>query len=100
VDFLKIQRHRQILMRKMADVMENVDLYVCNTDLGDCTLCSMTGHPAVIVPWTFASVRNQPEQPQCTALVGRLFGDDLLLSVAHAFQSKTDFHARRPKIEA
>jgi hypothetical protein len=38
-------------------------------------------------------------QPQCTTLVGNLYGDDLILSLAHAFQKQTDFHSRRPKLE-
>ncbi|MND01441.1 hypothetical protein D3C83_204340 [compost metagenome] len=37
-------------------------------------------------------------QPICVTVVGQLFADDKLLSVAHAFQKRTDFHARRPTI--
>jgi Asp-tRNA(Asn)/Glu-tRNA(Gln) amidotransferase A subunit family amidase len=37
-------------------------------------------------------------QPVCTMLVGQLFADDKILSVAHAYQTSTDWHSRHPKI--
>jgi Asp-tRNA(Asn)/Glu-tRNA(Gln) amidotransferase A subunit family amidase len=105
VDFLNTQRHRWKLCADMAAVFKDFDLYVCNTDLGDCTLTSLTGHPAVVLPYAFSATPGRgnaaptPAQPQCTTLVGNLYADDLILSVAHAFQEKTDFHTRRPKLE-
>ena len=37
--------------------------------------------------------------PLTTTLIGDLFADDRILSVAHAFQKGTDWHSRRPEIE-
>ena len=38
VDYLNVQRHRQLLVRQMAAVMADVDLYVCTAGLGDVLL--------------------------------------------------------------
>jgi Asp-tRNA(Asn)/Glu-tRNA(Gln) amidotransferase A subunit family amidase len=31
-------------------------------------------------------------------LIGKLFADDLVLSVAHAYQRATEWHLRRPSL--
>ena len=37
--------------------------------------------------------------PLTTTLLGELFSDDRILSVAHAFQKRTDWHLRRPPLD-
>jgi hypothetical protein len=37
-------------------------------------------------------------QPIGGVLTGKLYGDDVLLSVAHQVQRRTDWHARRPEL--
>ena len=100
VDFLNVQRHRHLLMQQMAAVMADFDLYICTAGLGDCTLTSMTGHPAVVVPCGFGPRRGRPAQPLCTVLVGALFADDKLLSVAHVYQQATPWHEHHPTLKA
>jgi len=99
---LKIQRHRLILMQQMGKLMEDFDLYVVNTDAGEANLTSMTGNPCVVVPWNFAAAGrgNAPAQPQCTFLVGRLFADDVVLSVASTYQRATNWHEKHPTLTA
>ena len=99
IDYLNVQRHRELLVRRMAAVMADFDLYVCSANLGDVVLTSLTGHPAVVVPAGFGRRRGQPPQPLCTTLVGNLFADDTLLSVAHAYQQATHWHERHPKVQ-
>ena len=36
--------------------------------------------------------------PTCAVLAGNLYNDDLILSVAHQFQTHTDFHLKHPSI--
>ena len=36
--------------------------------------------------------------PTCAQIIGNLFNDDLILSVAHKFQTATDIHLKRPTI--
>jgi len=118
LDFIQGQRRRQILMQEMALVMNGVDMYV--TSSGDVTLTNQTGHPAAVVQTGFGVPRRGGgggragggapaaagatpppagvEQPLVTTLIGGLFNDDKILSVAHAYQVATEWHKRRPKL--
>lgn len=96
LEFLQMQRHRQVLVQKMAEFMKDLDIYLDgNTDIG---LHSLTGHPCAVLPYTFGQGDNA--QPICTTIIGNLFADDKILSVASAYQQATDWHNRRPKISA
>ena len=100
MDYVNEQRRRLILMREMAEAIEGFDMFVSGS--GETRLTNDTGHPAVVVPYGFG-IRN-PEadspttMPLTTVLVGDLFADDKLLSVAHLFQQGTDWHLRRPDL--
>ena len=101
LDFVQSQRRRLILMKQMAEVMQDFDMFVSGS--GQVGLTNQTGHPAVVVPYDYG-VRNPDsesptEMPLTTTLIGDLFADDKILSVAHAFQQGTDWHSRRPPIE-
>ena len=101
LDFVQSQRRRHILMKEMAEVMKDFDMFVSGSGLVGLT--NQTGHPAAVVPYDFG-VRNPDsesptEMPLTTTLIGDLFTDDRILSVAHAFQKGTDWHSRRPEIE-
>jgi Asp-tRNA(Asn)/Glu-tRNA(Gln) amidotransferase A subunit family amidase len=78
-------------MRDMDEFMADLDMYVSPS--GDSNLTNHTGHPVVVVPYQF---RNG--QPQCLVVVGALFADDKLLSVAHSYQSATRWHLKHPEI--
>ena len=79
--------------------MADFDMYISNTDLGDCTLTSMTGHPALVVQCGFGSRRNQPPQVLCTNIVGALFAEDKILSLANAYQRATKWHEQRRQVD-
>jgi Asp-tRNA(Asn)/Glu-tRNA(Gln) amidotransferase A subunit family amidase len=53
---------------------------------------NLTGHPAVVLPNGF-SARGTPLS---ITFVGNLFKDSEALTVAHAYQTATDFHRRHP----
>ena len=98
LEFVQSQRRRLVLIKQMAEVMQDFDIFVSGSGLVGLT--NQTGHPAVVVPYDFG-VRNPDadsptEMPLTTTLIGTLFADDKLLSVAHAFQQGTDWHQRRP----
>ena len=101
LDFVQSQRRRLILMKQMAEVMQDFDMFVSGS--GQVGLTNQTGHPAAVVPYDYG-VRNPDsesltEMPLTTTLIGDLFADDKILSVAHAYQQGTDWHSRRPSIE-
>ena len=100
LDFVQSQRRRLILMKRMAEVMDGFDMFVSGSGLVGLT--NQTGHPAAVVPYDYG-VRNPDadsptEMPLTTTLIGDLFADDKILSVAHAFQRESDWHSRRPEI--
>ena len=120
-DFINSQRRRYTLITQMAELLKDVDMYVpAGQGQGqwDIGLHAQTGHPCAVVPYKFEpqpsrSPNARPDtsaaaraaeqivynpQPICAVLAGNLYNDDLILSVAHKYQTSTDWHTRRPKL--
>ena len=101
LDYVQAQRRRMLLMREMAVVMADFDMFVSGSGLTGLT--NQTGHPAVVVPYDFGRRDPQEEgqrpQPLTTTLIGNIFADDKVLSVAHAFQAATAWHMERPPLD-
>lgn len=100
LDYVQAQRRRLILMKEMQDATRGVDMFVSGS--GHVGLTNQTGHPAAIVQYGYG-VRNPDDEapttmPLTTTLLGDLFADDKILSVAHAFQKRTGWHLRRPPL--
>jgi len=98
LEFLQASRRRWILMQKWDEVLKDFDVMV-----GGLNASNATGHPAVVVPYTFGTATNaegvvSPEQPRTVTLFGHVFADDLVMNVAHAYQVRHDWHLRRPKL--
>ena len=102
LEYVQDQRRRFLLMQEMARAMDGVDMFVSGTGLPGLT--NQTGHPAVVVPFGFGPRDDAGEarrsQPLTTTLIGALFADDKVLSVAHAYQEATTWHRRRPVLDA
>ncbi len=103
VEFLQANRARTILMRRMAEVMRMVDVFVCPSFRGSALrITNLTGHPAVCVPNAFHTLADTPESnrrsPGSITFVGGLYRDAAALTLAHAYQAATDFHRLRPPI--
>lgn len=100
VEYLQSQRRRHILMKRMAEAMRGFDMFVSGS--GQTGLTNTTGHPAVVVPYGFGP--RDPEQegstvmPLTAIIIGDLFADDRILSVAHAVQAASDWHLRHPEL--
>lgn len=101
MDYVHSQRRRLIVMKQMAAVMDGFDMFV--TGSGEVGLTNQTGHPAAVVQYGFGlrdpDDTDQNPQPLTTTLIGDLFADDQILSVAHAFQAKTNWHTRHPSLD-
>lgn len=101
LDYLQAQRRRMVFMREMATAMDDFDMFVSGSGLVGLT--NQTGHPAVVVPYDFGRLNPQAEdqrpQPLTTTLIGNVFSDDKVLSVAHAFQAATSWHLERPLLD-
>lgn len=91
VDYLNNQRKRLKLMQEMDAYMDGVDAYVSMG--GDIRLTNLTGNPSAVVPY-----KMDDQQPRCLTLIGRMYADDVILSIAHAYQSVTDWHDNHPDV--
>ena len=122
MDFIQSQRRRQLLITAWEKYLENTDAYIGAADTG---VHAQTGHPVAVVQMAFgvraggqsgrgggggggrggdstvapsAPPPAQNPQPICTQIAGNLYNDDIVLGIAHKFQSNTDFHTHRPQI--
>ncbi|MES2176750.1 MAG: amidase [Gemmatimonadota bacterium] len=112
-EFMQSQRRRYVLVSKWAEYMKDLDLFIgSNADVGP---NAQTGHPCAVVPYKFdvpaqfgggrgggAANATPPAplnpQPICGVIVGNLYNDDKILSVAHQFQVHNDVYLKHPKL--
>ena len=93
VEYIQANRARQVLIQKMHDVMQNVDVYICPTyGANNLLLTNLTGHPSVVLPNGF----TDDGQPTSITFMGGLFDEGTLLGVAERYQQATDFHRQHP----
>jgi Asp-tRNA(Asn)/Glu-tRNA(Gln) amidotransferase A subunit family amidase len=123
MDFLNNQRRRLILTTKWGEFMKDLDMFIAgpSTDVG---INAQTGHPCAVVPYKFDVPAQQGgggggrggagaagaaapaatpapalnPQPICATIIGALFNDDKILSVAHQFQTHTDVVNKHPAL--
>ncbi len=96
VEYLRANRIRTLLCRQMAELFQDVDLYVGGNDL---VLTNMTGHPCAVLPAGFRE-RDGVETPYAITFTGKLYGESDLLAVASAYQRATGVHLKRPPLKA
>jgi Asp-tRNA(Asn)/Glu-tRNA(Gln) amidotransferase A subunit family amidase len=96
VEYLQANRIRYLIIQDMAKIMEQVDVYLAPTSVGqNSLLTNLTGHPCVAVPNGF----SKDGTPVSITFIGRLFGEAKLLAAAKAYQEATDFHRQHPDLE-
>jgi len=121
-DYIKANRVRTILQNEMAQALSRCDVMVVpgsqqrpgrldsaaeararydqvtpsTPRRGNTSLGNMTGYPNLVVPCGFFS--GTPTFPVTFMLYGRPFEEATLYRVAHAYESVTDWHKRRPPI--
>ncbi|MFC1508681.1 amidase [Candidatus Omnitrophota bacterium] len=94
VDYIQANRVRLRAMEEMEKAMGGIDAYVTPTFVGPTNIITnITGHPEVIVPSGF----NDKGTPVSISFVGKLFGEEKILALAHNFQKTTDFHLKYPE---
>jgi hypothetical protein len=98
--------------------MKDLDMFI-GAPSSDVGANSQTGHPCAVVQYKFdvppqgggrggrAGAPDAPPppppldlkpQPICATIIGNLYNDDKILSVAHLYQVNTDIHLKRPSI--
>ena len=111
-DYVRAQRIRSILQRRIDAIFDEVDVIAAaslpiaatsmetnlETDLAFSDplggIGNFCGLPAIGVPSGFTS-KNLPAGLQ---FIGRVLDDDKVRAAANLFQSKTDWHRRRPPV--
>jgi Asp-tRNA(Asn)/Glu-tRNA(Gln) amidotransferase A subunit family amidase len=97
VEYVNANRARMVAMQRWHELMRSVDVIVTPTFTPNAlqlVATNFTGHPAVILPHGF-----RPDgTPVSLTFIGGLYEEAKLLRVAHAYQSATDFHTRRPTL--
>jgi Asp-tRNA(Asn)/Glu-tRNA(Gln) amidotransferase A subunit family amidase len=94
VEYVQANRQRTVLMRLMADVMREVDVYVTPSLTGPSLLVTnLTGHPQVVLP----SGEGHDNPLASLSFVGRLNDEATLLAVARAYEQATEWHRRHPQ---
>jgi len=93
VEYIQANRIRTLLMQQFDRNMADIDVYL-SPSFGGMSLraTNLTGHPCVVLPTGFRANGT----PTSVTFLGRLFGEEALLSVARAYQDATDWHRRRP----
>jgi Asp-tRNA(Asn)/Glu-tRNA(Gln) amidotransferase A subunit family amidase len=104
LEYLDANRIRLLLMQGMAELMEQVDVYVVPFDYSDYTpnpvstlntsVTNLTGNPHVVVPHGF----NEKGNPTSIGFIGKLFGEAEMLALAKAYQDATKWHLRQPPL--
>ncbi len=89
VEYIQANRYRLRVMEQVDAAMSGLDLFIGANLL----LTNRTGHPVISLPSGFFE-----GSPTGLQLTGKLFGEPELLLLAHAFQSRTDHHLKRPSL--
>ena len=95
VEYLRAQRARTLLIRRLEDLLARVDVFVSPTRSAGLAMTNLTGHPAVAVKAGFAG-----GLPVALMITGRLYDEATVLGVAHAFERLTPWGAMHPEPEA
>jgi aspartyl-tRNA(Asn)/glutamyl-tRNA(Gln) amidotransferase subunit A len=111
-DYVRAQRIRSILQRRIDSMFDAVDVIAAaslpvaatsmetnlETDLAFSDplggIGNFCGLPAISVPSGFTSKKL----PAGIQFIGRVLDDEKVLAAANLFQSKTDWHRRRPPV--
>ena len=96
VEYINANRVRTQLMRDMARVMSEVDVFI-SPSYGGSTMqiTNFTGHPTVVAPNGFTDKRS----PTSVTFIGGLYQEAETLAVAKAYQDATDWHRQHPDLD-
>lgn len=92
VDYLQASRIRRMLMERMAEVFERIDVYVGGGDLG---ITNLTGHPTLSIP---VLMREDAVQPICCSLTAGLYDEATLLALGTAIEPVVQMLQHHPEI--
>ncbi|MFC2133071.1 amidase [Bacteroidota bacterium] len=96
VDYINANRIRSLLIQKMAELFNDIDLYISPSWQGsNLLLTNLSGHPCVVLPNGF----SEDGTPTTFTIMGNLFDEGRIIAAAKAFQDATYHHKKHPKVE-
>jgi Asp-tRNA(Asn)/Glu-tRNA(Gln) amidotransferase A subunit family amidase len=93
VEYIRAQRARTLLIRRMEELMSQYDVFLSPTNSGSLGLTNLTGHPALALRAGFIS--NAPVELMIT---GRLYDEATVLRVGLAYERATTWNAVKPPL--
>jgi Asp-tRNA(Asn)/Glu-tRNA(Gln) amidotransferase A subunit family amidase len=95
VEYIQANRLRTVLIEKMDDLMEQVDVYISPSFEGNnLLLTNLSGHPCVVLPNGF----KESGSPVSITFMGKLYDEATVLAVAKKYQDATNFHRQHPPL--
>jgi Asp-tRNA(Asn)/Glu-tRNA(Gln) amidotransferase A subunit family amidase len=94
VEYIRAQRARTLLIRKIEDLMQKCHVFLSPTGGSSLSITNLTGHPAMCLKAGFAA----ENRPVALMITGRLYDEATLLRVALAFEQATKWQAMNPKL--
>lgn len=94
VEYINANRIRTLIINKMQEILQEVDIYVAPSFSDNLLLTNLTGHPSVVVPNGF----SQEGTPTSITFMGKLFEEGKIIAAANAYQNATDFHKKHPSL--
>lgn len=94
VEYLQANRHRQVLIEKMHELIKDYDVII-SPSFGNRQLLitNLTGHPVIAIPTGLDSDKH----PTSISLVGNLYDEASILLMAKAFQEQTEYDEMHPE---
>ena len=97
VEYIRAQRLRTLLMRDTAQALAGVDAFVAPAgDFHSLGITNLTGHPSLVAPCGFA----ENQMPRAITFIGHPYDEARLIALGSAWQAVTDYHEKRPTLEA
>ncbi len=93
VEYINANRHRSKLMTDVNEIVSKYDVIITPSFAGSqLGITNLTGHPVVVMPVGFTA----NGLPTSITLIGNLYDDATILSVAASYQKATDFNKKHP----
>jgi Asp-tRNA(Asn)/Glu-tRNA(Gln) amidotransferase A subunit family amidase len=93
VEYIRAQRARTLLIRRMDQFMAPWDVIVSPAFTNLLLVTNLTGHPQVVTPSGFVN-----GLPQGICFTGKLYQEGAPLHVAHTYEKATEWHTKHPTV--
>jgi Asp-tRNA(Asn)/Glu-tRNA(Gln) amidotransferase A subunit family amidase len=94
VEYIRAQRARTLLNRKMDALMSKYDVLLSPTGSASLGITNLTGHPAACLKAGFVD-----GSPLALMITGRLYDEASVLRVALAYERATKWHGMNPPLD-